>query len=198
MEPSEGGKEQLSDLTEATVKAVRETMAALPEQQFAAICDLLADHKRSVFLIGGRMSHAFAVFLFRHLRQIRPKVYLVSEYEEDWPECLLRMGRRDLVLLFDFRRYQPSLERLAGLASRDRGAQVVLFTDKWLSPVSQYSAHTLPAAVDVGTPWDTGLPLLLIIEAMINRVSESDWGTTRERIELWDRLRAKGNRPVGR
>jgi DNA-binding MurR/RpiR family transcriptional regulator len=141
------------------------------------------------------MSHSIALFLFRHLRQIRPRVYLISEYEEEWPEYLLRMGRKDVLLVFDYRRYQLSLERLSALAARERGAQIILFTHKWLSPVSKYSAHTLPAAVDVGTPWDTSLPVLLIAEAIINRVSEHDWGTTRKRIELWDDLRVPGDPP---
>lgn len=182
----------LSELTEATIRAVRETMAALPEQQFDAICNLFADRKRSLFLIGGRMTHTIAMFLFRHLRQIRPKVHLVSEYEEEWPEYLLRMGRKDVVLVFDYRRYQQSLETFAKRATRDRGSQVVLFTDKWLSPVSRYSAHAVTVAVDVGTPWDTSLPLLLLTEAIIGRVSESDWNETRKRIEQWDDLRSMG------
>lgn len=182
----------LSELTEATIRAVRETMAALPEQQFDTICDLLADRKRSLFLIGGRMTHTIAMFFFRHLRQIRPKVHLVSEYDEEWPEYLLRMGRRDVALIFDYRRYQPNIEAFAERANRERNAQIVLFTDKWISPVSKYSTYTLTAAVDVGTPWDTTLPLLLLVEAIIGRVSGSDWNETRRRIEKWDELRAVG------
>lgn len=187
----------LSKLTKATVAAVQETIQAMPEKQFRTICELMADPKRSVFLIGGRISHTIAMFLFRHLRQIRPKVYLVSEDEEEWPEYLLRMGRKDIVLVIDYRRYQSNLERFAEMATQDRGARIILFTDKWFSPVSKFSDYTLPAAVDVGTPWDTSLPLLLIVEAIINRVSEQDWDATRKRIGLWDGLRVTAPSSAG-
>ncbi|MEQ9491409.1 MAG: MurR/RpiR family transcriptional regulator [Alphaproteobacteria bacterium] len=180
----------LAEITDVTVRSIHETVATMSEAQFVTICEMIADTKRSVFLIGGRMSHTLATFLFRHLRQIRPKVYLIPEYEEEWPEYLLRMGRRDIVLMFDYRRYQKDLERLAERAVTDRGVNIVLFTDKWLSPVSKHSHHILASNVEVGTPWDTSLPLLLVIEAIINRVSEQDWNATRKRIRNWDDLRS--------
>jgi DNA-binding MurR/RpiR family transcriptional regulator len=179
----------LSDLSESCIEAMRDTVLTTSGKQFDTICDLIADTKRSIFLTGGRMSYTLAMFLFRHLRQIRPKVFLIPENEEDWPDYLLRMGKKDVVVAIDLRRYQPNMASFAKLAAKDRGAKIVLFTDKWLSPVSKYSAHTFPVAVDVGTPWDTGAAVLLLIEAIISRVSESDWGGTRKRIKVWDQLR---------
>ncbi len=186
----------IANLSEASIDAVRDTISTISEKQFDTVCKLIADKKRSIFLVGGRMSYTLAMFLFRHLRQIRTKVFLVPENEEEWPEYLLRMGRHDIVIAIDFRRYQSNMEHFGRLASQDRGAKIVLFTDKWLSPVSKYSVHTLPVAVDVGTPWDTSVPLLLLIEAIINRVSEKDWDTTRKRIEAWDQLRESEDLPV--
>ena len=40
------------------------------------------------------------VFLFRHLQQVRPKVHRIPDYHEDWPEYLLRMARKDVVIGF--------------------------------------------------------------------------------------------------
>lgn len=181
----------MAALADASIATVLQTIAAIPEAVFDAICELIVDRKRSVFLIGGRISYTLADFLFRHLRQIRPKVYLVPDYHEDWPEYLMRMSRKDVVIVFDYRRYQAGLETFAERAARVRGAQIVLFTDKWLSPISRHSTHILPATIDVGTPWDTSLGPVLLIEAIINRVSDNDWDATRRRIEQWDSLRIR-------
>ncbi len=181
----------LAALADASISATRETVTAIPEPVFDSICEMIGDRKRSVFLIGGRISYTLADFLFRHLRQIRPKVYLVPDYHEDWPEYLMRMSRKDVVIVFDYRRYQAGLETFADKAARERGAQVVLFTDKWLSPISRHSSHILPASIDVGTPWDTSLGPVLLIEAIINKVSDNDWDATRRRIEQWDGLRIR-------
>ncbi|MEO9874679.1 MAG: MurR/RpiR family transcriptional regulator [Anderseniella sp.] len=183
----------LAALADASISATRETVSAIPEPVFDSICEMIGDRKRSVFLIGGRISYTLADFLFRHLRQIRPKVYLVPDYHEDWPEYLMRMSRKDVVIVFDYRRYQAGLETFADKAARERGAHVVLFTDKWLSPISRHSSHILPASIDVGTPWDTSLGPVLLIEAIINKVSDNDWDATRRRIEQWDGLRIRLN-----
>lgn len=186
---SAAGGAFLSGLAESVVKTIRDTAAAIPEEQLTAACDLIGDRRRSVFLLGGRMSDTLASYLSCHLRQIRAKVYKVPTAGEEWPEYLLRMKRNDVAILFDYRRYQPDLVEFAARAARERGAQVVLFTDRWLSPVSRHATIILPAMIDVGTPWDTGASVLFIAEAIINRVSEADWEATRRRIETWDRLR---------
>ena len=185
----DGGQAFLGNLAESAVRSIWDTVAAVPDQQLMAISALLSDRRRTVFMLGGRMTDSLAGYFLHHLRQIRPKVHRVSRIEEEWPEYLLRMGRNDLLVMFDYRRYQPDLLRFSKRASRQRKAQIILFTDKWLSPISKYSSHILPAAIDVGTPWDTAISTLLLIEGLINHVSEADWSETRSRIEAWEQLR---------
>ena len=185
-----GAGEQLLDrLAETACARIRETVAALPPSEFEAVCTLLGDRSRSIFLLGGRISDSIATYLFSHLRQIRPKVFHVPADREVWPEYLLRMSRRDVVVLVDFRRYQSDLDIFAEQVSEQRGARIVLLTDKWLSPIAKHSSHVLAAEIDVGTAWDTAITPLLLVEGIIVSVAESDWDRTQARIEAWDRLR---------
>jgi DNA-binding MurR/RpiR family transcriptional regulator len=161
----------------------------VPEKQLDAVSALLSDHRRSIFMIGGRLTDAFAMFFHHYLCQIRPNVYKVSSFHEEWPEFLLRMNRKDVVVMFDCRRYQPDLLMFAERSARDRGCQIVLLTDKWLSPIAKHSVHILPASVEVDTPWDTGTSVLFLVEALINRVAEADWSKTRKRIKSWEAFR---------
>jgi len=183
------GESFLVNLSQATARAMEQTAAQIGSVQFDEIAALLSEHKHPVSLLGGRISNSLAYNFFHHLRQIRPRVYKVPAYQEEWPEYLLRMNRRDVVVMFDFRRYQPELLAFARWAARDHGARIVLITDTWLSPIARYSTHILPCVIDVDTPWDTSVPALLLVEALINKVSEADWPRTRKRIESWDALR---------
>ncbi len=192
---SRGDGDFLGGLIETTIDAMRETSALVSDTQLDAVSGLLSDQRHAVYLLGGRMSNSLADYFFLHLRQIRPKTYKVPGYQEEWPEYLLRMSRNDIVVLFDYRRYQPDLLLFAERAVRQRGARVVLFTDKWLSPIAKLSQYSLPAAIDVGTPWDTAVSSMMLIEALINRASEADWPKTRKRIENWDALRMPPDAP---
>ena len=110
---------------------------------------------RSTFSAGGSATASRSYF-YVHLRQIRPKVHHVPSFHEDWPDTLLRLKRGDLLVLFDFRRYQRELLAFAEQASpAPARPTVVLFTDKWMSPIARISSHILPIQVEVGTPWDT-------------------------------------------
>lgn len=168
---------------------LRESTTAISEAQFERICDLIASENRNIYVIGGRMTDTLALHLSRHLRQIRGKVYHLPSDPEVWPEYLLRMRPRDVLFVVDFRRYQNSLLTLAEKAVKARNVQVVLMTDKWLSPISKQASEVLAVPIDSGTLWDSYTGALAMLEAIVTRVAEMDWDKTKTRIEEWDSVR---------
>ncbi|MCW2307498.1 MurR/RpiR family transcriptional regulator [Rhodobium gokarnense] len=179
----------LADYADRLATLIKEMAAAIPQQQFDAVCDLIADPSRNIFLIGGRISDTIARMLSMHLRQIRGRIHHLPLDPEIWPDYVLRIRRQDVFILFDFRRYQPSLTELARLVSERRQAQVVVVTDKWLAPASRHAGHVLVVPTETGTAWDGQAAAVTLIEAMIVSISERDWEATRKRIEQWDDAR---------
>ena len=184
--PPGGG---LSEVVADSIKALEALPEAVTSDQFRRVCDLLADESRAVHVLGGRISDALGLHLSRHLRQIRRGVSHLPSDPEQWPEYLLRMRSKDVLVLLDFRRYQPALLQLARLAARERKASVILITDRWMSPISSVAREVLPVPIESGAAWDTSVAALALIEAMIVDVSDRDWDATRKRIQSWDALR---------
>lgn len=162
---------------------------AVTEGQFNRILDLLADPKRNVFAVGGRISDTIAQHLTFHLRLSREGAFHLPRDPETWPEYLLRMKAGDIFFLVDFRRYQRNLCQLAEQASKQK-VQVILMTDKGLSPATRYAAEVLAVPIDTGTIWDSYSAALAVTEALVTRVAEQTWDKTRTRIEAWDAVRA--------
>ena len=181
----------LADYARRTAERLTEMGSALPQDEFDRIVALVADPARSVFLLGGRVSDSVAALLAIHLKQIRPKVRQLPANPDHWPDLLLHMRRRDVLILFDFRRYQADLAALASLVCRRRQTAIVLVTDKWMSPVARYSDHVVALPIEIGTAWDTLVCAIAFVEALIVKVSEADWPATRKRLEAWDALRSR-------
>ena len=179
----------LADYAERVAAQMDSLAGGISQQQFDAVCALVAGPARNIFLIGGRMSDSIATMLSMHLRQIRGRIYHLPSNPEIWPDYILRMRKQDVVIMFDFRRYQASLTDLARTISEKRQAQIVTVTDKWLTPASRYADHVLAVPIEIGTAWDTQVSAVMLIEAMIVRISEQDWDATRKRIEQWDDTR---------
>lgn len=161
---------------------------AVTEGQFDRVCELLADPRRSVYASGGRISDTVAQQLSFHLRQSRKGVHHLPRDPESWPEYLLRMKPGDVLFLFDFRRYQRNLAKLAEQAG-SRKVLVVLMTDKWLSPATRHASEVLAVPIDTGTVWDSYTAAVAATEALVTRVAEQTWDKTRARIEAWDSVR---------
>ena len=184
-----GHSEFLAEYVLRLSAVMREMTETVSQVQFDILAGLLADPARNVFLLGGRVSDSIARFLSMHLRQIRSGIHHMADNPEFWPEHVLRMRRKDVVLLFDFRRYQPSLARLSETIAQKRGATIVVVTDKWMSPAARSADHIVALPIDAGTAWDTVASAMALVEALIVRVSEADWEATQKRINDWDGIR---------
>ena len=159
----------------------------LPGSEFEAAIRLLADRKRTVHVLGGRFTAAIAAYLYAHLRVLRPNVHLVEGPSATWPEGILDMGRRDVLVVFDIRRYQSEVVRFAEQAA-GRGATVVLFTDQWLSPISRVAKHIFPVRIDVPSRWDSAAATMVLVEAVIAGVSDRHWLEVKDRVHTLEGL----------
>jgi len=168
---------------------MKEMATNVPSWQFDKFADMLKDPSRHIFLIGGRISDKMAAFLGVNLRQIRGNVFHISDNPEIWPEYVLRMRRKDVVLFFDFRRYQQSLAQLAATIAKDAQPHILLVTDRWMSPIARYSKQVIALPTQTDRHWDTMIPVGVFVEALIVKIMEDDWDAAQKRIKQWDMIR---------
>ena len=171
---------------EAAVTNLNRTLERLDLAEFDRAADLLADPARDLHLLGGRITRSNAHHLYNHLQIVRPRVHLLDASPSVWPQALLDVGERSTLVLFDIRRYEKEIERLAGLAV-GQGAAIVLLTDVWGSPVERHAAVTLRAAVEVPSSWDSTLGLAFLAEALIAEVQRRAEASGANRIAALER-----------
>src|SRR5690606_37150932 len=149
-----------------TLDNIRETFRHLGEKQLGQVVSALCNAKGDVYLDGGRFTDPIAQYMSGHMSIIRPRVYHLSGQESIWVDRLLDMGRRDVLVVFDIRRYQDSLLRLAEKA-KSRNVEIILITDQWLSPIARVARHVLAGRVAVPSAWDSSAALFVLAETII-------------------------------
>ncbi|WP_421916378.1 MurR/RpiR family transcriptional regulator [Mesorhizobium sp.] len=170
LNPPSPGSSAVSPMLEATLENMRETFRHLSDKQLADIVTRLADRRGKTFLIGGRFTDPLARYMAAHLAVIQPDVYHLVGQESMWRDRLIDMGKRDVLVIFDIRRYQDSLIRFAEKAHQ-RGVQIVLFTDQWLSPIARFARHVIAGRTAVPSAWDSSAALFVVAEALIGAVT---------------------------
>jgi DNA-binding MurR/RpiR family transcriptional regulator len=178
------------EFAEAVAQNLRETFANLPATEFESVVKLLADNRLHIHLIGGRFTDALALYLSVQLRILRSGVSHMQEQESNWRDQLLDMGKRDVLVVYDIRRYQPSLLRLAQAAA-ERQVRVVLMTDQWLSPIARVASHVLSARVAVPSVWDSSTALMALSEALLAEVSRQGWEVSKQRMRELEDMRER-------
>lgn len=175
-------------MVEATLGNIRETFRHLSAGQVTDIATLLAGERSSIYLVGGRFTDPIAAYMAAHLAIIRPRVFHLSGQESNWRDRLIDMGKRDVVLIFDIRRYQDSLLRFAETAEA-RGVQIVLFTDQWLSPVARFARHVVAGRTAVPSAWDSSAALFVVAETLIAELTRRLEASSARRIGEMESLR---------
>lgn len=182
----------LNRFTDAVMGNIRQTLTQIDLGMFESCCALLADPARSVSVVGGRITHSLAEHFFLHLQVLRADVTHIQSISNAWPHYLLDVKQGDVVVIFDVRRYENSTLKLAEMA-RDRGAQIILFTDQWRSPVHELADCTFSGRIVVPSAWDSSVTLMLLLETVIADVQERTWDSTRQRMQsledMFDRTR---------
>jgi DNA-binding MurR/RpiR family transcriptional regulator len=176
---------------DALVQNLTETFKHLPTAEFEAVVDVLSDRKRRVAVIGGRFTDALARVLTVHLQVVRGGIVHLDGQVANWRDQLIDFGPRDVLVLFDIRRYQDDLLMIAEAAAR-RGITLVLFTDQWLSPITRHARHIVSARVAVPSRWDSMTGMLGLIEALLASITEKTWEEASRRITAIDALRGPG------
>ncbi|WP_344411675.1 MurR/RpiR family transcriptional regulator [Pseudonocardia ailaonensis] len=151
---------------------VATTLDRLPRAELERAVELIADPKLSVHTVGGRFSRTLATYLATHLVLLRQKVGQFPDAELERKAARLDLGRRDVLVVFDFRRYDADIIELARDAHA-RGAQVVLFTDIWMSPVADVARVVLPAQVEVPSPFDSLVAAAALVELVVEAVVQN-------------------------
>lgn len=170
--------------------SIATTISEIPESEFAQAVALLADVTHPVRLIGGRFSHVLAEYLGAHLELLRPNVHVMGIEQMARLAAIADTRRGDVFAVFDYRRYDPQTVRFTQRVA-DRGARVVLFTDRWLSPAADVASIVLSADVEAPSPFDSLVPAMAVVETVVAGVTDRLGESGRERVAAIEEMRVR-------
>jgi DNA-binding MurR/RpiR family transcriptional regulator len=172
----------LNKFTDAVMYNIRQSLAQIDPTLFDESCKLLADKDRSIYVVGGRITHALADYFFLHMQVIRPNITHIQSISNAWPHYLLDVKKGDVIVIFDVRRYENSTLKLAEMAAA-KGAEIILLTDQWISPISKFTDMVFASRIVVPSAWDSSVTSLLLLETILAEVQELIWPQTRSRMQ---------------
>jgi DNA-binding MurR/RpiR family transcriptional regulator len=140
-------------------------------------------------VLGGRVSGQLARYMAGQLHLLRPGVGIVESERGAPAQQLIDLRKGDVLVVFDYRRYQSDTIESARVASA-QGCNVILFTDPWLSPASASARQVLVTSVDTVGPFDSLVGATAVVEAVVAAVLNRLGPKAQTRMQSLDRLRA--------
>jgi len=177
-------------------------VASLGKLQSPTVCDaldkaafLFADKNRRISIIGGRWSSVATQYLALRLVslccEVRTLLPMASGLAAD---RLADLGRKDVLVVHDFRRYQPDTMGFAATAAK-RKVRIVLFTDPGLSPICDVADVIIPVEVATTSPLGTLVPALAATNALLARLIAQVGYTAGKPMKMLEELRHAARGP---
>jgi DNA-binding MurR/RpiR family transcriptional regulator len=188
-QPERASDSVLSEALEIASANLKATLVVLSHRDANEAVELLADVRRRVLVIGGRMSAPLARYLAGQLHLLRPGIALVDAERSGPAQQLIDMRKGDVLVVFDYRRYQADTIESARVAST-QGCHIVLFTDPWLSPASAYARQVVVTSVDTVGPFDSLVGAMAVVEGVVAAVLSRLGPRAQSRMQTLERLRA--------
>lgn len=186
--PDTRERSSLHDFGAALASNVQTSFDATSDADFAEAVALLTNKKKRIHAVGGRFTEAFALYLVRHLRILRPHVESIDSAQTAWRDQIIDFDRNDVLICFDIRRYQENVIALAEAASA-RDVTLILFTDQWLSPIARFAKISFPIWTNIPSEWDSTVAMLGLVESIIAATTSALWESARPRMEELEQLR---------
>jgi DNA-binding MurR/RpiR family transcriptional regulator len=177
----------LNRFAEAVTHNLEHTFANVDLGQFDQAVDMLSDTDGRLYVVGGRITRALADYAFTHFQAIRKRVTHMTSSSATWPHYVLDMEPGDTLLVFDVRRYETNVERLAELVA-PRDVNIILITDQWASPVSKRAKLVFNCWAEIPSAWDSNIATMMLVEALIAATQENCWPDTKKRFDQLDEL----------
>ena len=179
----------LKDALEVSGHNLKATLDLLSHRDLNEAVELLADVRRRVLVIGGRVSAGLARYLAGQLHLLRPGIAVVDSERSAPAQQLIDMRKTDVLVVFDYRRYQADTIESARVAAA-HGCTVVLFTDPWLSPASAFARQVLVTSMETVGPFDSLVGATAVVEAVVAAVLRRLGPRAEARMQNLERLRA--------
>lgn len=165
------------------------------QRSLARAAEIISDEKARIYMLGGRWSSVVAQYAAFQLTSLRGEVHVLAPQASGLHEDRLAdFVKKDVLVVYDFRRYQKETIAFAQVA-KERGVRIVLFTDLDLSPIADAADVVVPVTVETTSPTDTMTIAIAATDAVLSRLVKKLGSHATARMSMLEALRRKASDP---
>jgi DNA-binding MurR/RpiR family transcriptional regulator len=156
---------------------------------------LMSEPKSRIYMLGGRWSSVAAKYTAFQLTSLRGEVHVLAPQASGLREDRIAdFTHRDVLVVFDFRRYQAETIAFCQVA-KARRVNIILFTDLDLSPIADFADAVIPVTVETTTPTDTLAVAIAATDALLSRLVKKLGPQATKRMAMLETLRRQASDP---
>jgi DNA-binding MurR/RpiR family transcriptional regulator len=183
------------DMMDHLSEAMQKILDAPTQRSLDKAAGILSNNKARIYLLGGRWSSVLAQYVAYQLIALRGEIHVLAPQSSGVMEDRIAdFTRKDVLVAFDFRRYQSETIAFCNTA-KDLGLSIVLFTDLDLSPIAEVADVVIPITVENTTPLDTLSVAIAATDALLIRLVKTLAAQAPKRMAMLEVFRRKAIDP---
>lgn len=172
-------------IIELDVSNIQNTFKELSEKAVNLFVELITNKSRSIYVLGTRKEFSVAFYFYYQMASFRDNIFLLNP--SNLIDQLSRVKSRDLLIIFDFRRYS-GIHRKASRFIKEIGGEVIVFADSPIAPSAAYSDCLLVVKTTGLSAFDSYTAALALNNALLALLIEHLGEQFREKSKRFEDL----------
>jgi DNA-binding MurR/RpiR family transcriptional regulator len=177
----------LQSIMDQDLANIRNTFNGITGRDINTWIDLLSDTQRSIYITGARKLHALSFYLYSQLNPVRQNVCMLGNDQNYLPELLMRVRSKDVLVVFNFRRYPKINSRLSEIFTCC-GGDIVLITDSVMAPLCKSATVKFVVVTQGPAVFDSYTAAFSLINALLAKFVKASGTAVTERFAELERV----------
>lgn len=154
---------------------IKQFSADINIEELEKLAKLIADKKRTIYVVGPASSHALAIHFSTLLKYSRKEVVLLPLDTGELPKALLGIKEEDVLIAFSYYRFNPVVLNITKYFN-NKNAHVAVVTNTHSNPYSVYSNMQFVIPSDVDSIFQSRTIAFLLVELLLFLVQKESHG----------------------
>lgn len=171
IESRSGESSSMTTMAGSLTSEIMKSVLAIDRDDLDEAVKQLCNLDKTIFITGGRFSSVIAEYLSWSLQVLRRGIRYVGQAPGERHNALLDVSDSDVIVVFDFRRYQSDTVNFAHRAHQ-LGAKVIVFTDPYMSPAASFGSVVFYPSIVGPSQFNSLTPAMAILECLVSMIAD--------------------------
>lgn len=164
------------------ISNIQETFRGINNEDILNIAELICNENNAIYIVGERKMFGLSFYLYVQLNSLHPNVVHVRTDQSLVADHIVKVRKKDVLIVFDFRRYVKVNQRMTEVFKKT-GGKIIVIADSPISPSAKSADILLLVKTKGVSIFDSYTAAYFLINTILAEIIQRSGDYVRQKYE---------------